>query len=66
MREELSANEDIIFTQQIDKVVQGRGSTANKPRQLVSVGGVIFWHLLVLVALDLWLLRLLGYIHLPW
>ncbi len=66
MREELSANEDIIFTQQIDKVVQGRGSTVNKPRQLVSVSGVIFWHLLALVALDLWLLRLLGYISLPW
>lgn len=66
MREELSANEDIVFAQQIDKVVQVRGGAVNKPRQLVSAGGVIFWHLLALVALNLWLLRLLGYISLPW
>lgn len=66
MREELAANEEIIFAQQNQKVVQGRGSTVNKPRQLVSVGGVIFWYLLALIALNMWLLRLLGYIHLPW
>lgn len=66
MREELAPNEDIIFAQQNQKVVLGRGSVENKPRQLVSVGGVIAWHVLVLAALDLWLLRLLGYITLPW
>jgi hypothetical protein len=66
MREELSPNEDIIFAQQNRKVVMGRGSTANKPRQLVSAAGVISWYLLALAALDLWLLRLLGYISLPW
>ena len=66
MREELAANEDIVFAQQNQKVVMGRGSTVNKPRQLVSVGGVITWHLLALIALNLWLLRLLGYITLPW
>ena len=66
MREELAANEDIVFAQQNQKVVMGRGSTVNKPRQLVSAGGVITWHLLALIALNLWLLRLLGYIALPW
>ena len=38
----------------------------NKPRQLVSTAGIIFWHLLAQAALNLWLLRLLGYITLPW
>lgn len=66
MREELAPNEEIIFAQQNQKVVQGRGSTENKPRQLVSSAGIIFWHLLALAALNLWLLRLLGYITLPW
>ncbi len=66
MREELAANEEIIFAQQNRKVVLGRGSTANKPRQLVSAGWTIFWYLLALAALDLWLLRLLGYVSLPW
>ena len=65
-REELSANEDVIFAQQNRKVVMGRGSVANKPRQLVSAGWIIFWYLLALVALNAWLLRLLGYITLPW
>lgn len=66
MREELPPNQDIIFTQQIDKVMQGRGGVVNRPRRLVSSTAVIFWHLLALIALDLWLLRLLGYISLPW
>ena len=66
MREELSANEDVIFAQQNRKVVMGRGSVANKPRQLVSAGWIIFWYLLALAALNAWLLRLLGYITLPW
>ena len=66
MREELAPNEDIIFAQQNQKVVMGRGSVENKPRQLVSAAGVIAWYVLALAALDLWLLRLLGYISLPW
>ena len=66
MREEMAPNEDIIFTQQNRKVVMGRGSTVNRPRQLVSAAGVISWYLLPLAALNLWLLRLLGYITLPW
>ena len=66
MREELAPNEDIIFKQQNQKVVLGRGHVTNKPRQLVSAAGVIVWYLLALAALDLWLLRLLGYIALPW
>lgn len=66
MREELSANEDIVFAQQNRKVVMGRGSTKNRPRHLVSATGVILWYLLALASLNLWLLRLLGYISLPW
>lgn len=66
MREELAPNEDIIFAQQNRKVVLERGHVSNKPRQLVRTGSIIFWHLLALAALDLWLLRLLGYISLPW
>lgn len=66
MREELAPNEEIIFAQQNRKVVMGRGSVANKPRQLVSAAWIILWYLLALAALDLWLLRLLGYISLPW
>ncbi len=66
MREELAPNEDIIFAQQNRKVVLERGRVTNKPRQLVRAGSIIFWHLLALIALDLWLLRLLGYISLPW
>ncbi|MBR2144907.1 MAG: hypothetical protein IJ956_05150 [Akkermansia sp.] len=63
MREELPANEDIIFTQQIDKVVLG---PRNKPRRMVNSLTIIFWLLFALAALDLWLLRLLGYISAPW
>lgn len=44
----------------------GRGSVVNKPRQLVSAGWIIFLYLLALLALNAWLLRLLGYISLPW
>lgn len=66
MREEMAANEDIIFAQQNQKVVLGRGGVMNRPRQLVSVAGVIIWYLLALASLNLWLLRLLGYISLPW
>ena len=66
MREELAPNEDIVFAQQNQKVMLSRGSAVNKPRQLVSAGMVITWHVLALIALNLWLLRLLGYIPLPW
>ena len=66
MKEELSPNEDIIFARQNQKVVLGRGSVENKPRQLVSAGWIIFLYLLALLALNAWLLRLLGYISLPW
>ncbi len=66
MREELAPNEDIIFAQQNHKVVSGRGGTANKHRRLVSPASVISWYLMALLALDLWLMRLLGYLPLPW
>ena len=66
MREELAPNEDIVFAQQNQKVMMSRGSSINKPRQLVSAGMVITWHVLALITLNLWLLRLLGYIPLPW
>jgi hypothetical protein len=66
MREELAPNEDIIFALQNQKVVMGRGSAVNKPRHLVSAGSVICWHILALISLNLWLLRMLGYIPAPW
>lgn len=66
MREELPPNEDVIFTQQNQKVVMSRGFIENKSRQVVSTSSVIVWHLLALVSLNLWLLRLLGYIPSPW
>ncbi len=66
MREELSANEDIVFAQQNQKVVMGRGLVVNRPRQLVSALGIILMHLIALISVNLWLLRLLGYITLPW
>lgn len=66
MREELPPNEDVIFTHQNQKVLMSRGFIENKSRQVVSTSSVIIWHLLALVSLNLWLLRLLGYIPSPW
>lgn len=60
MREEMSSNEDVIFNRQNARVVTHRDNPVNLQRRHVSPAWLIFWHLLALVAVCLWLLRLLG------
>ncbi len=62
MREELNRNEDVIFSHQDAKV---KMNLPNKARHYVRAGAVIAWLLLALLALSLWLMRLLGTINLP-
>lgn len=62
MKEELSKNEDIVFTRQNDKVKGSRGNATNSPRRNISTAGIILGLVLVLGALCLWLLRLLGWV----
>ncbi len=62
MREELTRNEDVIFNQQDARIKMNR---PNALRHHVSLYPVLGWLLLALAALSLWLLRLLGIIHLP-
>ncbi len=62
MREELKKNEDVVFTHQDVKV---KMNLPNKARHYVHAGWVVAWLLLALVALSLWLMRLLGTIKLP-
>ena len=62
MNADLPKNEEVIFTQQNIKVVQGHD---NKARRVVSAAWLVFWLLLAAAALDLWLLRLCGVIELP-
>ncbi len=63
MREELNKNEDVIFDQQMQRV---KDELPNQARRYVRAGGVVGWLLLALVALSLWLMRLMGAITLPW
>ncbi len=63
MREELSKNEEVIFALQIKRVKQ---ELPNSARRYVRAGAVVCWLLLALVALALWLMRLMGTITLPW
>lgn len=65
MNAELPKNEEVVFSQQNRKVVESRGNAKNRPRRLVSAGWLIFWLMLALVSLNLWLLRLLHIIELP-
>ncbi len=62
MREELKKNEDVVFSQQDAKV---KMNLPNRGRHYVNAGAVVTWLLLALVALSLWLMRLLGTISLP-
>lgn len=62
MKEELPRNEDIVFTQQNERVKRSRGKISNTQRRYVSAGAVILWLLLALAGLCLWALRLLGYL----
>ncbi len=65
MREEMSKNEDVVFTRQNDRVKNNRGNVENTQRRYVSAAGVIIALSLVLASLCLWLLRLLGVVELP-
>ncbi len=62
MREELKKNEDVVFTRQDEKV---KRNLPNQARRYVHAGAIVAWLLLALVALSLWLMRLLGAISLP-
>ncbi len=63
IREDMKPNEDVIFDQQIERV---KMELPNRPRRYVRAGAVVMWLLLALVALSLWLMRLMGTITLPW
>lgn len=65
MKEELPKNEDLIFDVQNKKVVESFGRSTNRQRRCVSALWVCAWLLLPLVALHLWLLRLLDVLTLP-
>lgn len=65
MRAELPKNEDVVFRQQNEKVVNSRGNAENRQRRYVSAPSLIFWLLLALLSLSLWLLRLLNLVDLP-
>ncbi len=62
MREELNRNDEIVYSHQNSKIKQNR---PNAERHKVSAAAVVMWLLLALVALSLWLMRLLGTISLP-
>lgn len=65
MKAELPKNEDVVFRQQNEKVVNSRGNAENRQRRYVSAPWLIFWLLLPLLSLCLWLLRLLRVAELP-
>ncbi|MBQ3526715.1 MAG: hypothetical protein Q4A24_08725 [Akkermansia sp.] len=61
MKEELPKNQDVVFEQQTGKLMREQKNTR---RSYVSRGWVIGWYLLALIAISLWMFRLLGYISL--
>ena len=65
VREELEANPDIVYRQQMTKVIQNRGRTENTQRRHVSRRAVVLWYLAALAAVALWALRLYGVIDAP-
>lgn len=66
MREELGKDEEVVARQQTSKVMSQRDNPRNTQRRYVGAFWIILWYLLALVALSLWLLRLLGIIQSPW
>lgn len=66
MREELGKDEEVVARQQSSKVMSRRDNLKNTPRRYVSAFGIIAWYILALLALSLWMLRLLGIIPSPW
>lgn len=65
VKEELDANPDVVYKQQMAKVQNYRGRMENTPRRRVRRGRVVCWYLLALAALALWALRLYGVIEAP-
>ncbi len=65
VKEELDANPDVVYKQQMAKVQTNRGRMENTPRRRVSRSRVVCWYLVALVALALWALRLYGVIGAP-
>ena len=66
MREELGKDEEVVARQQTSKVMSRRDNLKNVPRRYVGSFSIIAWYLLALIAISLWLLRLLGIIRTPW
>ena len=65
VKEELDANPDIVYRQQMAKVTLNRGRTENTQRRQVSRRAVVLWYLAALAAVALWALRLYGVIDAP-
>lgn len=61
----MGKNEEVVARQQTSKVMSHRDNPQNIPRHYVGPFWVVFWFILALIALALWLLRLLGYIQAP-
>ncbi len=61
MQEELGKSEDVVTQQQSARIKDG---VDNSPRRSVSGASIIAWFSLSLLALLLWLLRLLGIVEL--
>ncbi len=60
MKVELPKNEDVVFDQQNKRMKENRDKLSNSQRRYVRAGWVIAWMLVALLALSLWLARLLG------
>ena len=66
MREELGRDEEVVARLQTSKVMSQRDNPKNTQRRYVGAFWIIFWLFLALIALSLWMLRLLGIIPSPW
>lgn len=60
----MGKSEEVITRQQTSKVMNSRANPRNIPRRQVGAFWVILWLILALVALCLWMLRLLGIMEL--
>lgn len=65
MREELGRDEEVVARLQASKVMSQRDNPRNTQRRYVSALWVVVWFFLALVAISLWMLRLLEVIPSP-
>lgn len=65
MREDLPKNDEVLHDKQIVTLTSAAGRPVNRQRSYVSAAPIIFFMLLALAALNLWLLRLLNLVTLP-